>query len=105
MRAEHIATHVSKGTYEMIELIRRETQADQSATIEELIERGIGDWKRETAIEQYQTGTISIETAAERAGMSHWEFLTVLETRDESESVSLSPSNSSVSIDTNTSHR
>lgn len=92
MRSEHIAAHISKGTYEMIESIRRETQTDQSATIEELIERGIGDWKRETAIERYQTGAISIETAAEHAGMSHWEFLTVLETREEAESAPLSQS-------------
>jgi hypothetical protein len=105
MSDEHIATRISKGTYETIESIRRETQADQSVTIEELIERGIGDWKRETAIEQYLTETISIETAAERAGVSHWEFLTILETREGSETESLSPSSSSVSIENNVSHR
>jgi predicted HTH domain antitoxin len=88
MRSEHIATRVSKGTYETIESIRQENQTDQSATIEELLERGISDWKLETAIEQYQTGVISVEIAAERAGLSHWEFLDVLEAREESEAQS-----------------
>jgi predicted HTH domain antitoxin len=89
MSDEHITTRVSKGTYETIELIRQEIQTDQSATIEELLERGISDWKLETAIEEYQAGVISIEVATERAGLSHWEFLDILEAREEPEAESI----------------
>lgn len=82
MGDEQIAVDLSTHTYREISSIQKEEQTDQSAIVEELLVRGIEDWKREEAAQQYRNGTISIETAAKRAGLTHWEFLNALEMHD-----------------------
>ena len=81
MSQTHVSARVPDDIYETIEMIREEERLDRSTTIKRLLERGIADWQLETAVRQYQEGTISIGRAAEFAGVSIWQFLDELDER------------------------
>jgi predicted HTH domain antitoxin len=55
---------------------------DRSAAIRKLLERGIRDWKIETAVTNYRDRKVSLMKASEMAGVSVWEFLDELKKRD-----------------------
>jgi len=81
MSQKHVTARVSEDLYEKIERIREEEQTDRSTAIKRLLERGVGDWQIETAVQRYRDGTISIGRAAELADVSVWRFLDVLDER------------------------
>lgn len=81
MGQKHVTARVPEELYETIETIREAEQTDRSTAIKRLLERGIEDWRLETAVRRYQDGTVSLGRAAELAAVSVWQLLDVLDER------------------------
>lgn len=81
MSQEHVTARVPEDIYEAIEMIREEDQLDRSTTVKRLLERGIEDWRIETAVRRYREGVLSLGGAADLAGVSVWRFVDVLAER------------------------
>lgn len=81
MSQKHVTARVPVDLFEAIEEIRETEQTDRSTAVKRLLERGIEDWRIETAVREYREGTLSVGRAAERAGISLWRFLELLEDR------------------------
>lgn len=81
MGQKHVTARVPADLFEAIEEIREAEQTDRSTAVKRLLERGIEDWRIETAVRKYRDGTCSVGRAAERAGLSLWQFLDLLEDR------------------------
>jgi predicted HTH domain antitoxin len=78
---KHVTARVPEDLYEAIEEIRAEEQVDRSTAVKRLLERGIDDWRVETAVRRYREGEVSVGRAAELAGLSLWRFQDVLAER------------------------
>lgn len=81
MGQKHVTARIPEEMYEAIERIRDEEHADRSTVIKALLERGIDEWQLEDAVARYRDGQVSLGAAADRAGLSIWRFLEVLEGR------------------------
>lgn len=81
MGQKHVTARVPEELYDALERIREAEQLDRSTAIKRLLERGIADWRLETAIERYQRGAVSLGKAAELAEVSSWRFLDALAER------------------------
>lgn len=81
MGQRHVTARVPEDLYEEIERIRESEQLDRSTAIKRLLERGIEDWRLETAIDRYRDGSISLGRATELAGVSLWRMLDTLDER------------------------
>lgn len=55
---------------------------DRSTAVRKLLSEGLEDWRRERALEQLAAGTVTFSNAAERAGMSVWEFARLAKDHD-----------------------
>jgi predicted HTH domain antitoxin len=82
MSQKHVTARVPEDLYEAIEEIRDEEQVDRSTAVKRLLERGIDDWRVETAVRRYHEGEVSVGRAAELAGLSPWRFQDILAERD-----------------------
>lgn len=81
MAGKHVTARIPEELYEAIERVREDEQTDRSTAIKRLLERGIADWRLETAVRRYQEGAVSLGRAAEMADLSLWRFLDVLDDR------------------------
>ncbi|MFB6253212.1 MAG: UPF0175 family protein [Halobacteriaceae archaeon] len=81
MGKKHVTARVPDDIYEAVEMISEEEQTDRSTAIKRLLERGIEDWRIETAVRRYRKGAVSIGRAADLAGLSIWRFLDILDER------------------------
>ena len=81
MSKKHVTARISEDLYEAIEQLRDEEHLDQSTAVAQLLERGVEDWRFDTAIRRYRDGDVSLGRAAEIAGVSLWRFLDILEDR------------------------
>lgn len=81
MGQRHVTARIPEDIYEEIERIRENEHLDRSTAIKRLLERGIADWRLESAITGYRDGSISLGRAAELAGVSLWQFLDTLDDR------------------------
>lgn len=81
MGQQHVTARVPEDLYEAIEMIQEDEQLDRSTAIKRLLERGIDDWRLETALQRYRQGTISLGRATDLAGVSVWQFVDVLNER------------------------
>lgn len=81
MAGKHVTARVPEDVYEAIEAIREDEQTDRSTAIKRLLERGIQDWRLDTAVRRYQEGAVSLGRAAEIADVSHWRLLDVFDER------------------------
>lgn len=79
MSKKHVTARISEDLYEAIEQLRDEEHLDQSTAVAQLLERGVEDWRFDTAIRRYRDGDVSLGRAAEIAGVSLWRFLDILE--------------------------
>lgn len=55
---------------------------DRSTAVRKLLSEGLETWRRERALDELEAGTITFSKAAERAGMSVWDFAQVAKERD-----------------------
>ncbi|MEM4780228.1 MAG: hypothetical protein QXG03_01480 [Halalkalicoccus sp.] len=52
---------------------------DRSTAVRKLLAEGLAEWRREQAILQLESGSVTFTEAAERAGMDVWEFAQLVE--------------------------
>lgn len=81
MNKKHVTARVPEDLYEAIEELRTEKRLDRSTAIARLLERGVEDWRIDTAVRRYRDGDVSLGRAAEIADCSLWRFLDVLDDR------------------------
>jgi predicted HTH domain antitoxin len=81
MVKRRVTARVSEELYEELERIREYEQLDRTTVINRLLQRGIADWRLESAINRYRDGSISLGRAAELAGSTLWRFLDTLDDR------------------------
>jgi predicted HTH domain antitoxin len=83
MSKKHVTARISEDLYKAIEQLRDEERLDRSTAVAQLLERGVEDWRIDTAIRRYRDGDVSLGRAAEIAGVcvSLWRFLDILEDR------------------------
>ena len=82
MASQHVSSRIPQEHFEAIEDMQEIERIDRSTAIARLLERGINEWRVDHAIELYRSGTISVGRAAEKADISIWEFLDILDERD-----------------------
>jgi len=78
---KHVTARVSEDLYEAIEELRAEERLDRSTAVARLLERGVEDWRVDTAVRRYRDGDVSLGRAAEVADVSLWRFLDILDDR------------------------
>jgi predicted HTH domain antitoxin len=66
---------------EIQEVIEREG-LDKSAAVRTLLELGIGEWRKQTALELLRDGKVTFAKAAEIAKLSLWEFADLVKQRN-----------------------
>ena len=81
MSQKHITARVPEDLFEELERVQEEERTDRSTAVKRLLERGLRDWRTETAVERYRDGELSLGRAAEFAGVSLWRFLDLLDER------------------------
>jgi predicted HTH domain antitoxin len=59
-----------------------EENLDRSTAVRKLLSEGLGEWRREQALDQLAAGSITFSKAAELAGMSVWDFARLAKERD-----------------------
>jgi len=75
MSKKHVTARVPEDLYEAIEELRAEERLDRSTAVARLLERGVADWRIDTAVQRYRDGEASLGRAAEIADVSLWRFL------------------------------
>ncbi|QCC51508.1 UPF0175 family protein [Halapricum salinum] len=55
---------------------------DRSTAIRKLLGEGLEEWRRDQALERLQAGEVTFSKAAELAGMSVWDFASLVDERD-----------------------
>ncbi|MCW4009244.1 MAG: UPF0175 family protein [Candidatus Bathyarchaeota archaeon] len=58
---------------EILEIIKKE-KLDKATVVRNLLETGITEWRKQTALELLQTGKVTFAKAADIAKLSLWEF-------------------------------
>lgn len=81
MRRKYVTARVPEDLHVAIETVREAEQVGRSTAIRRLLERGIADWRLETAVNRYQDRTVSLGRAAELADVSVWRLVDVLDER------------------------
>lgn len=77
-----LTTRVPDDLFEEIEKISRDEQLDKSAVTRRLLDAAVREHKLETAIDQYQSGEVTLRGAAEHASRPLRELLDELARRD-----------------------
>lgn len=65
-----------------LEAYLADEKLDRSTAVRKLLAEGLEAWRRDRALEQLDAGTITFSVAAERAGMSIWDFAQLAKERD-----------------------
>ena len=76
--AVRIPEEIEKEIQEMIEL----EGLDKATAVRALLELGIGEWRKQTALELLRTGKVTFAKAAEIAKLSLWEFADLAKQRN-----------------------
>jgi predicted HTH domain antitoxin len=66
---------------EIQEVIKREG-LDKATAVRTLLELGIGEWRKQTALELLRNGKVTFAKAAEIAKLSLWEFADLIKHRN-----------------------
>ena len=66
---------------EILEIIKKE-KLDKATVVRNLLETGITEWRKQTAIELLQKGKITFAKAADFAKLSLWEFADLVKQRN-----------------------
>ncbi|MCX8177085.1 MAG: UPF0175 family protein [Candidatus Bathyarchaeota archaeon] len=66
---------------EIQEVVKREG-LDKATVVRALLELGIGEWRKQTALELLRDGKVTFAKAAEMAKLSLWEFADLVKQRN-----------------------
>lgn len=72
-----VTTRIPEDDEEALSELEREMSADRSEVLRRLIRHGLEDWRTEKALEQLRDHKITLRKAAELAGLSYVEMLTL----------------------------
>ncbi len=76
-----LAARVSKEISDLIAEISAEEKLDRSSVVRRLLDIGVREWRIQNALERYGQGSITVPRAAELAGVSIYEMISILEER------------------------
>ena len=79
MTLKTIAARVPEDIDENLKQIMVEEGMDKSATTRKILELGIHAWRKQKAIELLRERKVTVEKAAEVAGMSVYQFIDILQ--------------------------
>lgn len=77
-----ISTRVPEELEAELEAYLEDEKLDRSTAVRKLLSEGLEDWQRERALEAVANGELTVSKAAERAGMSVWDFARLAKKRD-----------------------
>ena len=66
---------------EILEVVERE-KLDKATVVRTLLEMGIEEWRKQTALELLRDGKVTFAKAAEMAKLSFWEFADLVKQRN-----------------------
>ncbi len=69
-----VGIRLPKKTLDYLKEVEAEEGLDRSTAARKMLSLGLQEYRKEKALKKYAAGRISISEAAERAGMSIWEF-------------------------------
>lgn len=72
-----VTTRIPEDDEEFLAELEAEWSADRSEVLRRLIRQGLADWRTERALEQLRDHGITLRKAAELAGVSYVELLTL----------------------------
>ncbi len=70
-----ITTRISEDLLKKLEEIEQDEKADRATIIRKLLDKAVGDWKIEKALEELREGRITLRTAARKAELTYVEML------------------------------
>ncbi len=74
-----LSTRVHRGLEEELRLYMRAEKVDKATALRKLLELGVKDWRKETALDLLREGKVTVWRAAEVAGLPLWDFVSLLE--------------------------
>lgn len=80
-KEEMVAARLPKGLVSDIKKIEDVEQTDRSTVLRKLLYKAVIDWKKEYAAKLYSEGTITLERAAMKVGISVREMMEYLKQR------------------------
>ena len=81
MGFERITVTVSGDLLRELDKIAKEREEDRSVALRQILSAGINEIRIKDALEAYAAGKVSLEKAAETAGVSLWRILELLRER------------------------
>ena len=66
---------------EILEIVEQE-KLDKATVVRNLLEIGIKEWRKQSALDSLQSGKVTFAMAAEMAGLSLWEFADLVKQRN-----------------------
>lgn len=72
-----VTTRIPEDDAEALAELESEMSADRAEVLRRLIRQGLEDWRRETALEGLREHELTVRKAAELAGMSYVEMVTL----------------------------
>lgn len=72
-----VTTRIPEDDEEALAELEREMSADRSEVLRRLIRHGLEDWRKEKALDRLRDHEITLRKAAELAGVSYLEMLTL----------------------------
>ena len=82
MKTELVSARFPKEDTALLNEVSKEEKTDKTTALRKIFAMGAKQYKLERAVKQYQAGRIGIGKAAEMAGMSLWELMDELKTRN-----------------------
>ena len=76
-----IAARLPEKDQKELEYVMKVEDLDKSAAARKMIEKGIGEWKKDEALKKLAQGKYSLSAAAEMAGISVWEMADLVKAR------------------------
>jgi len=74
-KTKFIGVRMEKEIYDIIDNVTRQEKLDKTAAIKKLIREGYKEMRLQRAIEQYAKGLVSVDKAAELAGLPMTEMM------------------------------
>lgn len=72
-----VTTRLPEEDAERLEELEAELSADRSEVLRRLIRQGLDEWRREKALEKLEAHEVTVRKAADIAGISYVEMLTL----------------------------
>jgi metal-responsive CopG/Arc/MetJ family transcriptional regulator len=76
-----ISTRLPEELETELERYVEDERLDRSTAVRKLLSEGLAEWRHEQALQQLESGSVTFLEAADRAGMTVWEFARLAEER------------------------